>query len=219
MHGRCKPSCAQLRPQFGRHCGEAVMILVEGTPVARKAASLLILAFLLEPCPTMQIDVGTNPERSQKMLWFSRSNASRRGARTPVRQNARLTTHGTRSSCLTLPTQRPGLGYGAPPELEPGLDANARSQVSGLKNMCHAWGLGVRKTRLPHSPSLCRCGATYLGGWPFLMRCSIPGTTFGPWPLTIFRRPGSNSWKRLSPASLPIVEPRLLNVIAAGRAQ
>jgi hypothetical protein len=127
--------------------------------------------------------------------------------------------HGTRLSCLTLPRHTPGLGSGAPRELEPGLDANARSELSGLKNTCHAgaWASGKLDCRTRHH--LAGVGTTYLGGWSFLMRSSIPGTTFGPWPLTIFRRPGSNSWKRLSPASLPILEPKLLNVIAAGRAQ
>ena len=44
------------------------------------------------------------------------------------------------------------------------------------------------------------------------MCSAILDTNFGAWPFTICRRPGPNSWKTLIPASLPIVEPKLLNV-------
>ena len=56
---------------------------------------------------------------------------------------------------------------------------------------------------------------TSLGVWSWVMRSSIPDTNFGVRPFTICRMPGPNSWKRLTPASLPIVEPKALNVVEA----
>src|SRR5713226_7994917 len=61
-------------------------------------------------------------------------------------------------------------------------------------------------------------GTTSLGGW-LVMGAPILDTNFGVWPFTICRMPGRNSWKRFSPASLPIVEPKLLNVSELERAQ
>jgi hypothetical protein len=47
----------------------------------------------------------------------------------------------------------------------------------------------------------------------------ICDTNLGVWPLTSCRISGLNSWKRLMPASLPIVEPRVLNVDEVDLAQ
>src|SRR5579864_2656950 len=55
--------------------------------------------------------------------------------------------------------------------------------------------------------------------WLRVMRSSILNANLGVWSLTICRMPGSNSWKRLSPASLPIVEPKSLNGAEAERDQ
>ena len=55
--------------------------------------------------------------------------------------------------------------------------------------------------------------------WSRVMRSSILNANLGVWFFTICRRPGSNSWKRLIPASLPIVEPKSLNGAEAERAQ
>jgi len=52
-----------------------------------------------------------------------------------------------------------------------------------------------------------------------VMRSPILDANFGVWPFTICRMPGPNSWKRFIPASLPIVEPKLLNVAEEERAQ
>jgi len=47
-----------------------------------------------------------------------------------------------------------------------------------------------------------------------------PGeTNFGARPFNICRMPGPNSWRRLMPASLPIVEPKVLNVAEVERLQ
>jgi len=51
------------------------------------------------------------------------------------------------------------------------------------------------------------------------MRSSIFDTNFGVRPFIICRMPGPNSWKTFIPASLPIVEPKLLNVSDVDRAQ
>jgi len=51
------------------------------------------------------------------------------------------------------------------------------------------------------------------------MRSSIFDTNFGVRPFIICRMPGPNSWKTFIPASLPIVEPKLLNVSEEDRAQ
>jgi hypothetical protein len=60
---------------------------------------------------------------------------------------------------------------------------------------------------------------TSLGVWSWMMRSSILDTNFGVRLFTICRTPGPNSWKRLTPASLPIVEPKALNVVEGDRVQ
>lgn len=55
--------------------------------------------------------------------------------------------------------------------------------------------------------------------WSLVIRSSILETNFGARPITICRMPGPNSWKRLMPASLPIVEPKVLNVAEVERLQ
>ena len=52
-----------------------------------------------------------------------------------------------------------------------------------------------------------------------VMRSSILETNFGACPFTICRMPGSNSWRMLTPASLPIVEPKVLKVAELERVQ
>ena len=52
-----------------------------------------------------------------------------------------------------------------------------------------------------------------------VMHSSILKTNFGVWPFTICRMLGPNSWKTLIPASLPMVEPKLLNVADVDCAQ
>jgi hypothetical protein len=51
--------------------------------------------------------------------------------------------------------------------------------------------------------------ASFVG--PKVMLSAILDTNFGVWPFTICRMPGPNLWKMLIPASLPIVEPKLLD--------
>jgi hypothetical protein len=60
---------------------------------------------------------------------------------------------------------------------------------------------------------------TSLGVSSLVMRSSILDTNFGVRPFTICRMPGPNSWRRLMPASLPIVEPKVLNVAEVERLQ
>ncbi len=61
--------------------------------------------------------------------------------------------------------------------------------------------------------------STSLEIWSWVMLSLILDTTLGVWPLTICQISGLNSWKRLIPASLPIVEPKVLNVDEADRSQ
>src|ERR1017187_7802822 len=60
---------------------------------------------------------------------------------------------------------------------------------------------------------------TSLGVWSWVMRVSILDTNFGVWSCSICRMPGPNSRKAFIPTSLPIVEPKLLNVAEVDRAQ
>ena len=60
---------------------------------------------------------------------------------------------------------------------------------------------------------------TSLGVCSLVMRSSILKTNFGARPFTICRMPGPNSRRRLMPASLPIVEPKVLNVAEVERVQ
>jgi hypothetical protein len=60
---------------------------------------------------------------------------------------------------------------------------------------------------------------TSLRVWSLVMRSSILETNFGARLFTICRMSGPNSWKRLIPASLPIVEPKVLNVPEVDRLQ
>ena len=61
---------------------------------------------------------------------------------------------------------------------------------------------------------------TSLKVWSLVMRSSmILDTNFGACPFTICRMPGANSWRRLMPASLPIVEPKVLKVAEVERVQ
>ncbi len=49
------------------------------------------------------------------------------------------------------------------------------------------------------------------------IRSPILDTNFGVKPFTICRMPGPNSWKTFIPASLPIVDPKSLNVSEVDR--
>jgi len=49
-------------------------------------------------------------------------------------------------------------------------------------------------------------GDVFFRFWSSVVRSSNSNVNLGVWSPTIRRMPGSNSWKRLSPASLPIVE-------------
>jgi len=76
------------------------------------------------------------------------------------------------------------------------------------------------------SQTLAVVGRTYLGVvttslrvCSLVMRSSILETNFGARPFNICRMPGPNSWRRLMPASLPIVEPKVLNVAEVERLQ
>ena len=60
---------------------------------------------------------------------------------------------------------------------------------------------------------------TSLEIWLWVMLSLILDTNLGVWPLTICRISGLNSWKRLIPASPPIVEPKVLNVADGDRAR
>src|ERR1700730_3096695 len=71
----------------------------------------------------------------------------------------------------------------------------------------------------------CELTGRYLGGmitsleiWSSVMFSLIWDANLGVWPLPIGRISGLNSWKRLIPASPPIVEPKVLNVDEADRA-
>jgi hypothetical protein len=55
--------------------------------------------------------------------------------------------------------------------------------------------------------------------WSLVTRSSILDTNFGARRFTICRMSGPNSWRTLTPASLPIVEPKVSKVAEVERLQ
>src|SRR6266581_5484978 len=55
--------------------------------------------------------------------------------------------------------------------------------------------------------------------WSLVMCFSILDTNFGEWRFSTCRMPGQNSCRTFIPASLPMVDPRSLNVVEGDRAQ
>ena len=55
--------------------------------------------------------------------------------------------------------------------------------------------------------------------WSLVIPSSILDTNFGARLFTICRMPGPNSWRMLMPASLPIVEPKVLKAPEVERVQ
>src|SRR6266851_9549752 len=80
---------------------------------------------------------------------------------------------------------------------------DSRSVVNGLNNRTSSFRGGDDVSRV----------------WSWVMFSLILDTNLGVWPFTICRMPGPNSWRRLIPASLPIVEPKVLNVADGDRAR
>jgi hypothetical protein len=60
---------------------------------------------------------------------------------------------------------------------------------------------------------------TFLAFGLLLFALSAPRFLFAGWPFIICRIPGANSWKKLIPASPPIVEPKLAKLAEVERVQ